>query len=264
MSDFTDNTGGSFATFRKLAAKLSSGALPADSAAAGLDFLPGGYAQRRHRRRTDAIMLSLLVIVVGVVATTWHISERALATAQAAFDDVDSRYTEAARRIDQVKQMRQTQKTVADRMELTASLLERMPRSNVLAELTNALPHGVSLTDCQLEARRKTAPPPPPGTKGPIAIVPIPLAYDTEVFLEGVAYTEGQVSDYINALGESGYFASVDLRWVKKGASAGGKKDADAEMRTFMVAVMIDPMVEAREHEARLTPRPAPLASVAD
>ncbi len=43
--------------------------------------------------------------------------------------------------------------------ELAATLLEKVPRSNLLAEFTNSLPPGVSLIDLALESRERAAPP---------------------------------------------------------------------------------------------------------
>lgn len=262
MPDITDQ-GGPFATFKKLLAPFGRRNGDPDAAAGGLDFLPGGYTERRRRRRSDAVMLALLVMVVGVVAATWNFSERALAAAEAEFREVDARYTEAARRIEQVKQMRLKQKTVADRMELTASLLEKMPRSNLLAELTNALPHGVSLTDCELVANRNipVVAASAKGTKPDPAeaAMPVPLSYDTQLSIEGLAHTEGQVSDYIDVLGRSGYFESVDLRWVRK---AGARGSDDADMRMFMIALTLDPNATAKRSPQRL-PEPQVAPSIA-
>ena len=53
----------------------------------------------------------------------------------------------------QVQQMQEKQRTMAHQAELTASLLEKVPRSFILAEITNGMPGGVSLLDFQLEAR---------------------------------------------------------------------------------------------------------------
>lgn len=261
------NHGGPFATFQKLSSLFGRRNGEAEAGiGSGLDFLPGGYTERRRRRRSDAVMLGLLVLVVGVVAATWNFSERALASAEAEFREVDARYADAARRIEQVKQMRLKQKTVADRMELTASLLEKMPRTNLLAELTNALPHGVSLTDCELIANRKVpvVAAPAKGAKPDpaAAALPVPLAYETGLTVKGLAHTEGQVSDYIDVLGRCGYFESVDLRWVRK---AGARGNNDADMRMFMIALTLDPNASAKGSPQRLVkPQNAPAIAELD
>ncbi len=220
-------------------------------ASPGLDFLPDGYADRRRIRRTNAFCLLLFVAVVSVAGGTFHVSEKSLAAVEAEYRAVEARYTGAARQIDQVKQMLQKRKTVADRVELAMSLREKLPRSNLLAEVTNALPAGISLTDASLEARR-VGPTPTVGqtsfekkaaaNKPQADAPPQPLAYDTTLTITGVSYTEGQVSDYIDALNRSGYFRAVDLRWVRKGSNLDRN---DETMRTFSLALNIDPDADA-------------------
>src|SRR5687768_16802062 len=123
----------------------------------GLDFLPDGYAERRRIRRTNAFCLILFVVVMSAVGATFQVAEKSLAAVEREYRKVNEDYTSAARQIEQVKQMLQKRKTVADRVELAVSLRERLPRSNVLAEVANGLPPGVSLTDASLEAKRLTA-----------------------------------------------------------------------------------------------------------
>ncbi len=227
---------------------------------AGLDFLPDGYADNRARRRADVILLSLFGVTVCAIGGTWHLCEKELAEAEASFAQVDARYADAARRIEQVKQMRQRQKSVADRMELSASLLEKMPRSNLMAEITNTLPHGVVLAKAGLEAKRiKKAPPPVAASKtkrskvAPV-VRPEPLEFDTTLSLEGTSLTEGQVSDYIDSLNRGGYFASVDLLWVRQEDRRA--RDGDAvDLRRFLIALKLDDSAE---------PRPQALAEARD
>ena len=243
--------------FENLKARLKTSSQPANALAAKGDFLPEGYADRRRRRRTDAICLGLFVAVIGTTGVTITRPYKQLVRAEQEHREVDVQYADAARRIEQVRQMRLKQKLVADRIEVTASLLEKLPRSNLLADLTNALPAGLSLTDCTLEAKQVTAAPAPAGqtsfdqrrnqAAGPAPAAPQPLSYETTLTVVGVAYTEGQVSDFIDALGRSSYFSSVDLRWVRKGSSAEKTDDA---MRTFMVTLSIDPTQSAREQGA--------------
>ena len=248
MPSDPDN-GGSLATFKKIYAKLAP---KRKSAAGGMDFLPEGYAERRAKRRADVILLSLFGIVVASIGVTWHWSEQSLAEAEAGFAAVDAEYANAARRIEQVRQMQDRQKSVADRMELSASLLERMPRSNLMAEVTNSLPHGVVLAEASLDAKKRATPPrvmPAPGSpaavKGAPAEPPAPLAYDTELGLEGTALTEGQVSDYIDSLSRGGYFSSVDLKWVRLEKKGQPGRDAE-EVRRFLILLKLDPTAEAR------------------
>src|SRR5438552_17255912 len=127
-----------------------------------LSFLPDDYLERKTQRRTNVICAVLFVIVLVMIALAFTITERSIRTVEKQHAEVEKQYAEAARRLEQVKQMQEKQRTMAHQAELTASLLEKVPRSFLLAELTNSLPAGVSLLDMQMESRKRTAPPPPP------------------------------------------------------------------------------------------------------
>jgi Tfp pilus assembly protein PilN len=251
MSDTTSPASSATGGFKSLIGRFKR----KPHAAAGLDFLPEDYADKKAKRRADVILLSLFGVTVVAIGTTWHLCETELAEAEAEFAAVDARHAEAARRIEQVRQMRERQKSVRDRMELSASLLERMPRSNLLAEITNTLPHGVVLSKAQLEAKKVKAPPPPKAAKKTkkrkeaAPERPQPLKFDTTLAIEGTSLTEGQVSDYMDALKRGQYFKSVDIMWVRR-MSNRGNGDGPADLSRFLIALKLDPAAE---------PRPNPL-----
>jgi hypothetical protein len=107
---------------------------------------------------------------------------------------------------------------------LTASLLEKVPRTTILAELTNAaLPSHVSLLDFTLDARpRPAAATPAPKTqferkqmqlesKHASASAPEPRVYDVTMKLTGVADSDLQVAAFITRLSKSPLFQDVNL-----------------------------------------------------
>jgi len=82
------------------------------------------------------------------------------------YTKVQDQYTSAAKRIEQVQQMQDKQRKMAQQAELTAGLLEKVPRSFILAELTNGIPEGVSLLDFRLDSIVQSGPPPKPKSSG--------------------------------------------------------------------------------------------------
>src|SRR5438477_10961852 len=122
-----------------------------------LSFLPDDYLDRKRQRRTNAICATLFAVVMLTIGATFSFSERSLRAVEKDHSAVEAEYTDAARRIEQVQQLLTKQRTMARQAEITASLLEKVPRSNVLAEVTNALPSGVSLTDFILESKKRQA-----------------------------------------------------------------------------------------------------------
>src|SRR5688572_10341497 len=118
-----------------------------------LSFLPDDYLVRRARRRANILCATLSIVVMGAIAAGFVLSERSMKALETRHAAIDRAYTEAARRIEQVAQMRTKQQKIVHRAELASSLVEKVPRSNLLAELTNSLPAGVSLLDLTLESK---------------------------------------------------------------------------------------------------------------
>ncbi|MFN4242922.1 MAG: PilN domain-containing protein [Tepidisphaerales bacterium] len=189
-----------------------------------LSFLPDDYLERKQRRRTNAICATLFVVVVGSVFAAWYFSRRSLSELEQRYTHIDLQYTEAAKRIDLVREMQAKQRTMAMQAELTASLLERVPRSHLLAEITNAIPAGLSLLEFDLVSRLR--PPPPPAAADPNRPVspqdvaraqqaaqrqPQPRQYDVSMRITGVAGTDVQVATFISRLNGSRFFKDVNL-----------------------------------------------------
>src|SRR5438874_12888911 len=129
-----------------------------------LSFLPDDYLERKARRRTNAICAALFFIVICAIGGAFTVTEKSVREIEKQYTAVETQYTEAAKRIEQVTQMQEKQRTMARQAELTASLLEKVPRSFLLAEITNDMPPGVSLLDFVLEARVNNTAPAAPKT----------------------------------------------------------------------------------------------------
>jgi len=188
-----------------------------------LSFLPDDYLERKRQRRTNVICAALFTAVMGTIGTTFSFSERSLRDVERQHSAVESEYTDAAKRIEQVQQLLTKQRTMSRQAEITASLLEKVPRSNVLAEITNGLPSGVSLTDFVLETKKRQPTPvaaapaqantfavksSAPGTATPAPEAP---AFDVVMKVSGLAGTDVQVAQLITKLNRSHIFKDVNL-----------------------------------------------------
>src|SRR3954452_24542780 len=118
-----------------------------------LSFLPDDYLARKAGRRANALCAGLSVVVMGAIASAFYFTERSMREVETRSATVDKSFTEAARSIEQVNKMKAQQRKIVRQAELAASLVEKVPRSNLLAEFTNSLPPGTSLLDFSLESR---------------------------------------------------------------------------------------------------------------
>src|SRR5438270_6156178 len=118
-----------------------------------LSFLPEDYLEMKTQRRTNAICASLFTVVALGVGAAFYLTERMVSTVEAEYTEVLHKYAEAAKPIEQFHQMQDKQRRMESQAALSASLLEKVPRSYLLAEITNAMPTNVSLIDFALEAK---------------------------------------------------------------------------------------------------------------
>lgn len=219
-----------------------------------LSFLPDDYLERRARRRTNVICSFLFVCGVAGIGSAFTLSERADARAQDKHAAVSGDYVEEAKRIERARQIQDKQRQIAHQAELTASLLEKVPRSYLLAEITNSMPSGVSLLDLNLESKVKTAPvaeraktamekkkekkqseeqknaPPPP---------PKPKVYEVALRLTGIAATDVQVAQFISKLNQCKFLKDVNLVISDEFALE------DETLRKFQIDMLLDGAAEA-------------------
>lgn len=188
-----------------------------------LSFLPDDYLQRKAQRRSNLICAGLFVVVMGAIGTAFTMTERSIKEIERHHAKVEKDYAEAARRITQVQHMQEKQRQMAQQAELTASLLEKVPRTFILAELTNSLPAGVSLLDLTLESRRRNVVVDRPARtlyeqkqqeldkeKRPDPSLQ-PRVYDVTLKLTGIADTDVQVAQYMSKLNGSPLLKDVNL-----------------------------------------------------
>jgi hypothetical protein len=162
-------------------------------------------------------------------------------------------YTEEAKRIQQADQMKEKQKKMAHQAELASSLLEKVPRSFLLAELTNSLPPGVSLVDFALDSRRRQAAPTAPTVvtafeqkkaAGTVKDTQVEVKlYDVGMRVTGVAVTDVQVAQLITRLNTSPLMKDVNLV-----ISDQFEQDGD-QLRKFVIELTLDPTAEIRPNE---------------
>jgi Tfp pilus assembly protein PilN len=231
-----------------------------------LSFLPDDYLERKARRRANALCAALAVVVMGAIASAFWLTERSMKGVESRAAAVDKTFTEAARSIEQVNKMKAQQQRIVHQAELAASLVERVPRSNLLAEFTNALPAGMSLLDLALESRVKAVAPPVPsdpkaarkaaqqqkqgtGPAGPATAQPV--NYDVYLKLTGVADTDVQVAQFMSRLNACTLVRDVNLVISEE------FKQGDREMRRFQIEMTQNPGAEVKDEA-----KPAATAAV--
>jgi Tfp pilus assembly protein PilN len=228
-----------------------------------LSFLPDDYLARKAARRTNAIFAVLFLITIVAIGATFTYCARGLKEARVRNEAANAEKAQAAAPIEQFQKLQEKQRTMAKQAELTSSLIEKVPRSFLLAELTNSLPAGVSLVDCALESRKRNTAPPvqktafevkAPGTAAAPTVPQVqPIVYDVSLRVTGIASNDVQVAQFITKLNASRLLKDVNL------VISDEYKNGDDKLRRFQIEMTLSPTAEIDQTSGR-----QPKTAVAD
>ena len=115
-----------------------------------LNFVPDDYAQSNESRRTNLIYLVLFAVVMTALGGSFasiKIRQHACRTSE---ELINARMTEIQEAIMQFEELQTKKRDMMKTAVTTIELLEPVPRSILLASLTNNLPPGVSLSEVHL------------------------------------------------------------------------------------------------------------------
>lgn len=222
-----------------------------------LSFLPDDYLIRRAQHRANLLCASLFVVMIGAIAIAFSIADRRMRDAERRHAAVDAQYVEAAKRIRQLQQMQDKQRVLTRQAELASTLIDRVPRSYMLAQITNLLPPGVTLTDLDLSTRKrvtqvvetKSAFEKKKQAKGKgkaDLLPPLPDPLDVSLKLTGRAATNAEVAQFMTRLKESDLFSSVDLVISSQFDRSADAASEQAGLRKFTIDILVNPKADIR------------------
>jgi Tfp pilus assembly protein PilN len=209
-----------------------------------INFVPDDYVQNNESRRTNLMYLVLFVIVMvslGGTFATIKMRQSALDAEEALVNDKLARAQEA---ILQFEQLQTRRKEMMKTALTTAELIESVPRSVLLASMTNDLPQGVSLLRLKLIQKE------PKKSSSTVQIsnyqkaqaglgeqisanISREKSLETHINIEGVAPSDRQVASYIQSLSASAMLDSVALVESKE------HKIEDTVFRRFKLSAML-------------------------
>jgi hypothetical protein len=222
-----------------------------------LSFLPEDYLEKKRQQRTNFICAALFVIIMSGVGVAFTVTERSLRAVEKDHQETAKKHAEAANLIEQERQLREKQLKMNNQANLTASLLEKVPRSVLLAELTNAKPAGVSFLDLtldsklhagaaaaaaktQFEIKKAAMEAATGGGAKHTADIPQAKVYDVTIKVTGIADNDSQVAQFMAALNKSKLIRDVNLLISDEFVVQ------EAKMRKFQVEMTLDPNAEVQ------------------
>ena len=224
-----------------------------------INLLPEDYLERRAQQRANILCLILFGVIMAGLGGAAVVTEGKAQNTRVVREQVNRDYEEAGKLISEFQQLESKKKEVILKAQVAADLLERVPRSYLLACLTNALPHGASLREVTLKTTQsagatKLEKPSKFKTnsaaKKAVAAQRMPLKVALEV--TGLAQNDVQVAQFINAMSRNRLMASVDLVYSEE------TKYGEAVIREFQVTLVLKPDAEV-DFDTQADEPPAPL-----
>jgi Tfp pilus assembly protein PilN len=218
----------------------------------GASFLPQDYVARKAEMRANLICLSLFGVVMFCVVAAFFVTNRQWLQVRRNQQSITTQYTQEAIKIEQLKQLENQKTEMMEKAEITTALIERVPRSILLAELIQRMPDDITLLELNLISKRIKDPLPPPPTPGSKATGPqiktisasgqsstgnlggksatgtaqgkpetapekiAPPRFEYTLKMIGVARVNNNIADYIQELKRCQLLENPDLKYIKE------------------------------------------------
>jgi len=245
----------------------------------GGSFLPEDYIEKKAENRNLAIAVFLFVVVTLSVVGAFFVTNRQWSTVKQRQEEINQEYATETKKIEQLKVLEAQKQEMLEKAEVTTALIEKVPRSILLAEMINRMPQNLTLTELNLKSKRQVEPkaakgkPEPakgnqtrslasarPGAKGakeaekPAPPKPQAPRFEFRLEILGLAGADEEVADYHRALSDCPLLDKVEILY------SGDVKIEDVSMRKFRIEASLRNNADARHIEPlqvpRLPPRP--------
>lgn len=250
--------------------------------AAGASFLPEDYVARKNETRANIFALVLFAIVMFGVVGAFFVTNRQWLSVRREHEAMNAQYAQEAKKIEQLKGLEAQKSDMLAKAEITTALIERVPRSILLAELVTRMPKEITLLDLSLEGKRIEPPKADPkdragakpgakpitkavagsltkaGGKGEDKAKeekPTPPRLSHTLKLQGVASANWHITDYLASLTACPLLQTVELTYIKE------RTIKDVSLREFEITAQLKPDADARAIEPVTTLRQGSHAS---
>lgn len=124
-----------------------------------INFVPDDYIQNKESCRTNLLYSVLFLIVMGALAAVFVVVKARNERLTAREESIDKQLASRSQALEQIEELEKQSNKLLDKAYTVSGLIEPVPRSVLLAVLTNNLPDGTSLLEVgikQQEEERKT------------------------------------------------------------------------------------------------------------
>jgi len=228
-----------------------------------VDFLPEDYIEKKAQQRANIICLFLFLVVLAGVGCGFAITEKRQGRIDSRVDAVSQQMRKASESLKQLDVLEGKRTEMMKKATISASLMEPVPRSLLLATMTNDLPTGVSLTEFDLVSKdakpkassskskssrsrnkraRSSANAKSASSKQGIE----PVQWQTTIEIVGISPTNMQVAELIANLNKSTLFAEVNLIYSEEHVLQ------EEGVRKFKLEIILNPEARASEADVQM------------
>jgi Tfp pilus assembly protein PilN len=222
---------------------------------ANINFVPDDYVQSNESRRANLMCLVLFSVVMAALAGSFMTIKMRQRACHAEESLVNAKMAKMQESIKKFEELQTRRKEMMRTALTTAELIEPIPRSVVLASLTNNLPAGVSLTKLNLVQKEPPRTASDKSTKNRYqaaqgqggseseARVSGEKLLVTHMEIEGMAPSDLQVSAYMERLDSSVLVSNVAL------VESQEKKVEETTFRNFKLTATLSPEVHLTKED---------------
>ncbi len=236
-------------------------------------FLPHEYVKNKSQVRANFVALLLFTMVMAGVIGAFVVNHQRWRKVRAEAEIISTQFAEEAAKIDELKKLEAQRADLLDRAEVVTALIDRVPRSVLMAEIVRGLPSGLTLSLVTMDGER--AKPPAPkvdpkqAAKGKTKSIAgktvakdekpeeetkkvLPPKFKYTLTIEGISDENEKIADYVSALKTSPLFSEVELPLITPTIIE------KVEYRKFRVTMVLREQADAREvagaEEVRIDP----------
>lgn len=196
-------------------------------------FMPTDYVRGKHQVRANFFALVLFTLVMAGVIGAFVVNHQRWRTVREQSEIISAQFKEEAAKIEQLKALESQRASLLDRAEVVTALIDRVPRSVLMAEVVRDLPEGLTLTLVGLDGERVRPPAPTPDPKAratntrslttraaakdekkPEPEKVLPPRFRHTVTIEGLSVDNEKIADYLGSIKSSPLFTDVELALI--------------------------------------------------
>lgn len=226
----------------------------------GASFLPDDYVSRKAEMRANFLSLALFGVVMFVVVAAFFVTNRQWTAVREEQEAINVLYQKEAEKIEQLKKLEAQKEEMMEKAEVTTALIEKVPRSILLAQLITRMPPEITILELALKSKRIEQRPVAvqPKAKRTIKIRTLSGAtkiaekdkpkiqapkFEYTLTIIGVCVGNNSITDYQQALGACELLERVELEYIQETTIR------EMKLRKFSIKARIRSDADARTIE---------------